>query len=61
MAEKEIRQARAKVREREQKVWEGVERAGREARASDAAAARATASAKPQEAAGQRRAEVQRV
>ncbi len=60
MAQKEIRQARAKVRERERAVWENVERVGREARATDAAAARATATAKPHESAGSRRAEVHR-
>ncbi len=58
MAEKEIRQARAKVREREKAVWENVERVGREARAAAAISAKATASAKPHEAAGQRQAEV---
>lgn len=61
MAEKEIRQARAKVREREQAVWDGVERVGREARAADALAAKATASAsaKPEKASKAHRAEVQ--
>ena len=58
MAEKEIRQARAKVRERERAVWENVERVGREARASDTAAAKAAATAKPHESTGRRRAEV---
>lgn len=60
MAAKEIREARAKVREREKAIWNDVEAAGRNARAADAARATAVASAKPHEAAGARRAEVHR-
>ena len=39
MAAKEIREARAKVRERERAIWNDVEAAGRDARAADAARA----------------------
>lgn len=41
----EVRKARAKVRERERAIWNRVETVGREARAADGAAVRASAAA----------------
>ncbi len=41
----EVRQARAKVRERERAIWNRVETVGREARAADGAAVKASAAA----------------
>ena len=41
----EVRKARAKVRERERAIWTGVETIGREARAADGAAVKASATA----------------
>lgn len=60
MEAQEVKQARAKVqqRERERAIWTEVERAGREARAAEAVKAAETA--KPREVAGQRRGEVSR-
>lgn len=58
MAAKEIREARAKVREREKAIWNDVEAAGRDARAADAA--RAAAVARPQETAARRSGEAER-
>lgn len=58
MEAQEIKQARAKVRQRERAIWEDVERAGREARAAEAVKAAETA--KPREVAVQRRGEVSR-
>ncbi len=60
MAEKEIRQARAVVREREKAIWNGVETAGREARAADASRVAASAASRPQNTPIRRVGEVQR-
>lgn len=58
MDPKEVRQARAKVRDRERGIWTDVERIGREARAADVASVKATA--KPEEATVQKRGEAER-
>lgn len=58
MDPKEARQARAEVRDRERGIWTDVERTGREARAADVASVKATA--KPEEAAGQKCGEAER-
>ena len=41
----EVKQARAKVRERERVIWNRVETVGREARAADGATVKASAAA----------------